>query len=163
MGPKNKKNKGPKTLINASTQKLPRTEHEFPISKTPRMTVYEDAMKMTPSWRVSFMQRVEPWGWHSVDTNEIQEIHTKLCEYESKTWSEILVTERYRNHRVECHKLCKDAREQLEALGLDDQEQIVSLRLGSTQRVWGILDHHVLHLLWWDPQHLVYPSFKKHT
>jgi hypothetical protein len=158
-----KKNKGPKSLIKVSSEKQPTSLQAVSRSKIPRTNYADDAMKMKPSWRISFVRTVEPWGWHSLTGDELQEVHTKLCEYESKTWSEILVQEQYRNHQVECYKLCKEAQDQLSELELDDLEQLVSLRLSARQRVWGILDHHILHLLWWDPEHLICPSLKKHT
>jgi hypothetical protein len=84
-------------------------------------------------------------------------------EYEAKTWSQKLIKEAYRNHRIECHMLCKEAQDRLAELGVDDVEQLVSYHLSARESVWGILNHNVLDLLWWDPDHLVYPAFKQHT
>lgn len=120
-------------------------------------------MKMTPSWRVNLAQVVDPWGWHALDESGMRNIKAKLSEYEVKTWNEILVKECSRNHRIECHKLCKQAQDKLAELGLDDVEQLISLRVGARERVWGILNNSVLDLLWWDPDHLVYPVSLRHT
>ena len=48
-------------------------------------------------------------------------------------------------------------------LQLDDNETLISLRLKGRQRVWGIRILSVLNLLWWDPEHEVFHSEKKHT
>jgi hypothetical protein len=60
-------------------------------------------------------------------------------------------------------ELCKTARDRLEDLRLEDIDELVSLRLGGAERVWGIRDGNVMLLLWWDPEHAVCPSLKKHT
>ena len=106
------------------------------------------------------MEMCDPFGWHVVSGQLIVEIREKLRNFESMTWGEILGR---RHHRVATSALCKQARDRLEALGLDDLEELVSLAIGGTERIWGVLEHNVLILLWWDPEHRVCPSPKKHT
>jgi hypothetical protein len=48
-------------------------------------------------------------------------------------------------------------------MGLDEFEDLVSLRLSARERVWGILAEGVLELLWWDPDHKVCPSLPRNT
>jgi len=158
-----KKDKGPKSLVPSAVEKHPVSIQQVNRSKIPQTKYSDDVMKMTPSWRVTLLQVADPWGWHNLNADELRSVHTRLREYEAKTWSHILINECYRNHRIECHKLCKDARERLSELHLDDLEQLISLRLSSRERVWGILENNVLSLLWWDPEHLVYPVFKHNT
>jgi hypothetical protein len=67
------------------------------------------------------------------------------------------------NHRVSVEILCKEARDRLSELKLDDVDELLSLRLTGAQRIWGILEHNVVSLLWWDPNHQVCPSPKKYT
>ena len=43
------------------------------------------------------------------------------------------------------------------------QSELVSLRLSGKQRIYGIQDRGVLLLLWWDPDHKIYPVKKKGT
>ena len=121
-------------------------------------------MEMSPSWRLAKIQFTSPFGWHELIGADATDVCTKLAQLEQKTWKEILYgSDRYYYHQISCKHLCKEAQEQLADLALDDLELLVSLRLSSTQRVWGFLDHNVLNLLWWDPQHLVYPVQKKNT
>ncbi|CAL9328661.1 hypothetical protein SUDANB121_00035 [Nocardiopsis dassonvillei] len=56
-----------------------------------------------------------------------------------------------------------EARERLEALSLADQTQISRLRLTGERRLYGFLDENVFHVVFWDPEHKVWPSKKKHT
>jgi len=73
------------------------------------------------------------------------------------TWTEILVNARHQNHMIRADKICTDAQARLAAIGRGDTEMVLSLRVSAKERVWGILEGAVLRVLWWDPQHLVYP------
>lgn len=109
------------------------------------------------------MELVDPFGWHILDAAKLDEIREKLSQFEAKSWNDILVAEKHRNHTVSANEICKDARDRLAALRLDDIDQLISLRLTGAGRVWGFRIGLVLHLLWWDPDHLVYPSPLRNT
>ena len=104
-----------------------------------------------------------PFGWHEVDQGTIERIRERLKCFESMTWAEILNEGGKRNHFIKVGDLCKPARQRLTALKQDDVDQILSLALAAKGRIWGILENSVVRLLWWDPNHLVCPSHKKHT
>jgi predicted DNA-binding transcriptional regulator AlpA len=40
---------------------------------------------------------------------------------------------------------------------------LFSLRLSSLERLWGLRSNDVFSVLWWDPNHQICPSPKKHT
>ena len=67
------------------------------------------------------------------------------------------------HHLVKVENLSAEAQGYLDRVGLDDVDELVSLRLSGRERVWGILDENILNLLWWVPEHQVCPSLKKHT
>jgi hypothetical protein len=48
-------------------------------------------------------------------------------------------------------------------MGQDDVEAVLSLRISARERVWGILDGPALQVLWWDPEHQVYPVERRNT
>lgn len=79
------------------------------------------------------------------------------------TWHEILMEGKKSNHQVSPESHSKAARSRFREIGLDPAIELVSLRLASTKRVFGIMDEGILCLLWWDPNHGVCPSRKKHT
>ena len=79
------------------------------------------------------------------------------------TWSDILVRAKNQDHAVRVQQLCSQARKRLAQMGLDEFENLVSLRLSARERVWGILAEGVLELLWWDPDHKVCPSLPRNT
>ena len=62
------------------------------------------------------------------------------------------------NHNVGIQRLCKSAQDRLNAMKQYDPDEILSLRLSGTERVWGILADGICTLVWWDPEHQVCPS-----
>lgn len=118
---------------------------------------------INPSWRISRIELVDPYGWHTLDINLIASIKIKLSCFETMTWREILMDAKKQNHFVSISDLSSQAQAHLKNTGQDDIDQLVSLRLTGTQRVWGIWEKGVLNLLWWDPYHQVCSSKKKHT
>lgn len=77
------------------------------------------------------------------------------------TWGEI---EGANSHLIQISD-CPNPRVQkrLNELRLDDYNELFSLRLSAKERVFGVLFGNVLKLLWYDPEHQVWPSPKKHT
>lgn len=101
-----------------------------------------------------------PFGCHVLTGQDAREIQRKLGAFEGMTWSDI---ERAGSHNVAIDKLSKPARDRLTEIKQDDLDELFSLRLSGKERIWGIRDRSVLRLLWWDPEHAVCPSTKKHT
>jgi len=118
-----------------------------------------DYLGLNPSWRLREMLWVDPFGWHSMNAADVAKVYGRLSTLERQTWREILQpsTGRRKHHYMPVDQICKSAREQLEEKRLDDTDALVSLRIGQTERVWGILQGGVLLVLWWDPDHLIYP------
>ncbi len=57
------------------------------------------------------------------------------------------------HHLLPIDKFTKDAQRRLGALKLDDADELFSLRLGNTLRLYGIKDGRVLRFVWHDPYH----------
>lgn len=85
------------------------------------------------------MEMVDPFGWHSIDADKLQDIRAKLAGIEGSTWKDILVRDNKYNHIVGVDKICREAQDRLHALHLDDTDSLVSLRLAKSERIWGIL------------------------
>ena len=66
------------------------------------------------------------------------------------------------SHPVELQLCCKDARDRLEAIQLDDLDEIMSSRLTGRGRGVGWIEN-VMFVLWWDLNHQVCPSLKRNT
>lgn len=109
------------------------------------------------------MEFRDPFGWHTVDEKTLHDIRGKLAAFETRTLNEIFIASKKQNHAVPVKGLCSDAQKRLEELRLLDVDEVYCLHLSGTERVWGFLIQNVLNLLWWDPEHCVCPSEKKHT
>lgn len=57
----------------------------------------------------------------------------------------------------------KAARERLVELKYDDEDQISRLRVTGRGRLYGFRRDERFYALWWDPEHAIYPTKKKHT
>ncbi|MBA7650307.1 hypothetical protein ES703_58110 [subsurface metagenome] len=116
------------------------------------------------SWHLRILDKNGDWSWRGIDEKTIwEDIHSKLSELEKKTWNEILIKEKYRNHLILISKICPRAQERLRKIKQDDIDELVSLRLTGKKRVWGIKERNILKVLWWDPYHTVCPSIKSYT
>ena len=94
-------------------------------------------------------------------------IFPKLKEWESQTWSEILVKSNKQNHSIDVYSLNKDAKDCLTKRKIE-AESLVSLHLSGTVRLYGYMTGHVFNILWFDDNHgdnstCVCRSYKKHT
>ncbi len=105
----------------------------------------------------------DPFGWHNIDGALLLFIWEKSASFESMVWSEILIVGKKFNHHVSTNDLCKEAKNRLEDLHLDDLEELLSLRLQGSGRVWGYVVNGIVTLLWWDPEHKVCPYLLKNT
>lgn len=112
-------------------------------------------------WSTEQADHEGEFGWSNADTLILfRDIIPKLQKFESMKWGEI---EGRRNHFVSTDVICKEAMDRLSAIGQGDEENIFSLHLDGTGRVWGLRYDNVLKLLWWDPEHKICPSKLKHT
>ncbi|MCP3798480.1 hypothetical protein NLX83_04325 [Allokutzneria sp. A3M-2-11 16] len=57
----------------------------------------------------------------------------------------------------------KAALERLRELEYDDRDQISRLRIDGPGRLYGFRERERFYVLWWDPEHEIWPSKKKHT
>ena len=93
----------------------------------------------------------------------VEKIWPKLISFEDNTWDEIRQFSHKKkdkmvsnNHFVSVGKLKKEAQERLEELGYSDRSEIYSLRLDSTQRIYGFRELNYLDIIWVDLDHSVY-------
>lgn len=144
----NKKNKQVKTF----------SQIQATVSKTPKSDIRGTFYQLKPAWRISRLEMRHPFGWREINQEKLIEVCSKLGALEASTWAEICITRKKKNHSVLVSKLCKEARDRLKELNLDEYEELISLRLSGPERVWGYPYQDALTLLWWDPDHQVCPS-----
>lgn len=151
-----------------SPKKRPKkpTRNKFPkTDKIPRVREQVHRIgEMYISWHLRILDTDGNWSWKDIDKETVwKEIHSKLSEIERKTWNEILVKEKTRNHTVPISEICIEAQNRLRKIRQHDIDNLISLRLSGKKRVWGIRAESIFKILWWDPNHTVCPVYKKHT
>lgn len=107
------------------------------------------------------------WGLDK-NTQMLPDVLKYLKGLESQTWRSILTdtsgrADNTRNHAIGIDRLCKDAQKRAEEIKLDEFDELVSIAISGTGRVWGVLLDGVYYIVWFDPQHEVYPVTKQHT
>lgn len=109
------------------------------------------------------MEMLDRFGWQTLEGEKLKEIRSKLADFETMSWSDILLVAKKRNHSIPVMALISTAQKWLD-LRKVFLDEIISLRLSGEERVWGYLaEGGVFVLLWWDPDHEICPSFLKHT
>ncbi|HET7233370.1 MAG TPA: hypothetical protein VFJ16_25385 [Longimicrobium sp.] len=89
-----------------------------------------------------------------MDVETLHRVHERLCAFERMTFKEI---EGKKNHEIPVERLGKEARDRLLELGVDEYDEVLSLRVTKAERVWGLKAPNGIYLLWRDPAHTVYP------
>lgn len=141
--------------------KKPTRQHHPSPRKKPTTDLALLSRSKNPVWSIAKLDREGPWGWSRVICQFFwSDIWPKMRDFESMEWEQIVANG---SHEVSVDGICKDAKKQLERLKLDDVERLVSFRFTGKQRLWGIRLGNVFQILWWDPNHEVYPSTLKHT
>lgn len=130
--------------------------------KIPRVNAKLSDDTKTISWRFSKVDRNGSWKCSLKLLNEekVKEIIRKLHDLDSMTWGDL---KGKRNHSIPVSGISKTAQKRLTEIQRDDIDDLFSIGLCGKERVFGIRDGDVFNILWWDPNHTVCPSIKKHT
>lgn len=120
--------------------------------------IQEKCSKKIP---ISLVEKIEEVIMRNVF---VEKIYPKLKNFESNTWDEIRQQThkskgkmKSNNHPVKVGNLCETARKRLEELKLDDNDELYSLRLEGTIRIYGIRKENYLDIIWVDLNHEIYP------
>lgn len=124
----------------------------------------------TPAWQFHRCDEEHSlWGWSKLKDCEHLEIIKSLHAFEKMPWNQIKQAAGGRSSGTNSHSLpvdgfIKEAQKRLEQLKLDDNDELFSLRLNNTLRLYGIRDGRVLRFVWHDPYHgskdAAYPTKK---
>ena len=91
-----------------------------------------------------------------------------MKDYEGMTWGEIMKATGGRrtgnnNHFENVDEFIKEAQERWIELKLEEYSEAFSLRLTGTHRLYGILEDGTFRVIWYDEDHEIYKSTKRHT
>lgn len=85
----------------------------------------------------------------------MRRILDRLKAFESMKWKEIDRTKSC--GLMEVSAICKEAKDRLIETNREEFGTLYKLRVDQRGRVWGVRLLDVFHVLWWDPDHGVYP------
>lgn len=135
------------------------------LKKKPATDEDPDAWReRTPSWAFSRLDMSGcQWSWEHLDRETLMQVIDRLKAHESTPWKQVLQEKDGNGRRINgsievTHpKIDPDAKARLTTLGLGDFDAIYKFRVDGPGRVWGVRKDSVLHIVWWDPEHKVYP------
>jgi hypothetical protein len=130
-----------------------------PEKQAKKLQEFTERKAHYPVWQFNLLDWDGPWSWETIDTEK--DILKKLGHFETRTWGEIEGNKEEGSHLVKVDD-CPNPRvkERLKQLELDDIDELFSLRLSGTERIFGILDGFILKILWYDYEHKVWPTKK---
>ncbi len=104
------------------------------------------------------------WGKRSCLTDNWDgELHPFLIEYAEKTWLQIYSERTGGSNRRQKHifynvpDICEEAQLRLLELEQDDVDCVFRFRLAGKKRLYGVQRMPSFFVLWWDPEHNIYP------
>lgn len=116
-----------------------------------------------PIWKFEIFDVGLGWNEEISQDYLLTTILTRIKSFESMTWNEILIRDKKANHSIPLGSIIPQARKRLQIIKQDDIDKLISLRVGATERIWGIKELNVFKILWWDPEHKICPCLLKHT
>ncbi len=141
--------------------KQPKIAVEPSGNKTPKFAK-DPSVKGGPlTWRFSHADKDGPFAWSALaDADEHKKIIERLAALETMEENDLRESG---CHPIELHQLSKDAQDRLSQIRHDDLDSLYSLRIDGKTRIFCIHHGSIMRVLWYDPNHLVCPSVKKHT
>lgn len=113
----------------------------------------------TPAWQFRCMDETHAdWGWKNIPPTDWRDVLSHLRSFEGMTWAAIQDAAGGRAHGNNSHplpvtKLVNAAQKRMIELGLEEIDEVFSLRLTNTLRIYGVRDERVLRIIWRDPHH----------
>lgn len=108
------------------------------------------------SWHFRYLDYGGPFGWDACEVAHLKKaIMDRVRSFETMTWREL--RDRDLLHTFQLDRVSSEARRRLLEIEQDDVAALVSLRVEKRRRIWGIQDRLYFRVLWWDPEHQVYP------
>lgn len=156
--------KKPRQQGTTSRAKEPQSAVSGRADKTPSAVLPQGTTsRLRPSWRFSLADQSGPWPFVACQGEDLHALLERLRSFESMTCAELEGGGTLNHYAVEALPT-KEAVARLVDLSFDDQTRISRLRLGGKPRLYGFLDDDsTFHVLWWDPEHKVWPSTLRNT
>jgi hypothetical protein len=119
--------------------------------KTPRAEFEPDVVKNEAlTWALARVDFEGKWGWAKLLADEAEPLHKELSVYEGQTLHTLVKGQKIKD--IPAANMCREARDRLVLLGLEEYDTLWELRLNGKRRVWGVIHGSTYYLLWWDPK-----------
>lgn len=141
-------------------EKIVQVESAPQVQKWPKTKSEPQFLGGFLSWRFGSADKGGPFAWSSLPDDRYREVMEKLHSFETMKQDDITKSG---SHSIETYNLSKEAKDRLTEIKLDDIDEIMSFRMNGKGRVICHSDGSLMRILWWDPDHLVCPSKKRHT
>jgi hypothetical protein len=148
---------------NKKKKKPPVYRQELERRPQPKTTL-ESRSTQTPTWKFESLDLGGPWcpAQRIIKKETALNIISKLRSFESMTWAVIDSKPKSHgpgssSHFIAISKLNNQAKRRLKQLKKDKIEELYSLRLSGTERIFGFFEGRSFHLLWYDPNHEICP------
>ena len=124
----------------------------------------QSRIRMYMRWSTERKDVLGRWSWGARRwTRKVWKLEMLpfLLDCEKKKWFELELEKsdgdkKHKGYVV--NKICSEAQRRLLEIKLDDLDHIFRFRLSNKQRMYGFLIQHVFYVLWWDPEHNIYPT-----
>ncbi|NKZ71058.1 hypothetical protein GTA09_15285 [Rhodococcus hoagii] len=105
-----------------------------------------------------------PWSLAEIEPDHVADLFRFLKTIETHTFGELTASGTGLYKEYSNFEKCPNggAIQRLADL-YDSADNICRLSLGGKPRLYGLRFEHVIALLWWDPEHEIWPSQLKHT
>ena len=151
----------------SKNKKLPQAINMPKSIKEPRSAVTQSRLF---KWRTqhSDLQHTS-WGWCCIEVEQLfNSVIVKLHDFETMEVKEMIGKNMLHTYSPEV--IIKAAQKRLKELcnhsllpeDLSESE-LTAISLNNKQRIWGYLMRGTFYLLWWDPEHEIYPTKKRNT
>ncbi len=157
---KQRGSKVPVISLVGSRQKVPKNLTIPPKSKVPSNLGLPNLEDGYLSWRFSKADLGGPYKCANLSYSDFQQLWERLKAFETKNLSDLRKTG---SHPIPVLDYCKEARERLLEIRLDDIEELWSFRIDGACRLHCFQEETIFAVLWWDPDHGACPVEKSHT
>jgi hypothetical protein len=106
-----------------------------------------------------------PWCLSKITPEDHQLLLENIRSFESMTMHEVFSSSGYpgKDYPLENGLPNQEATDRLLTLDCDDMDRISRLQLDGKRRLYGFRRGDRFYALWWDPEHVIWPSTLKHT
>lgn len=109
-------------------------------------------------WRFGQMDTDGEWSPVRISADELSNLFDKMSSFETMTIGEIFAPGSEHGKKYQVASMPAAPQRRLTRLQREDETEVARLRCSGAQRLYGFLREHVFHVLWWDPEHAVWPS-----